>query len=73
METQAQRVYKFILNQKRSAGEITSTLFIGDPRSVIRDLREKGIKVYDEVKRNRANNGRYKLYWIDPNDNNPEL
>ncbi|MCD8387532.1 MAG: hypothetical protein LUD17_11680 [Bacteroidales bacterium] len=40
--------------------------YIGDPRSVIRDLRKKMIPVLDRWKRTKDNKGQYKLYWIEP-------
>lgn len=40
--------------------------YIGDPRSVIRDLRKKLIPVSDSWKRTADNKGQYKLYWIEP-------
>lgn len=45
--------------------EIANTLFIGDPRSLIRDLRKDGIVVKDEWITTRDGKGRYKRYWVE--------
>lgn len=61
---QAQRVYSLLSDGCRhSVIDISRRLGIGDPRSVIRDLRNAGVQVCDVWE--RAQNGnRYKSYWI---------
>jgi hypothetical protein len=56
------KVYDLLLTGKHSVTDITIALGYGDPRSYIRDLREKGITIYDQwVKKGDA---RYKIYWV---------
>lgn len=43
--------------------EIMQRLKIGDPRSVIRDLRKAGFEVLDKWEISKGGN-RYKCYWI---------
>lgn len=43
--------------------DITQKLCIGDPRSVIRDIRKAGIEVCDSWEKAESGN-RYKTYWI---------
>lgn len=50
---------------KHSVMDIANKLFIGDPRSCIRDLRKMGIEVKDEYIDTKSGNGRYKRYWIE--------
>ncbi len=49
---------------KHSVADIMNRLFIGDPRSAIRVLRNRGIEVKDEEVPS-INGGRYKRYWIE--------
>ncbi len=49
---------------RHSVADIMNRLFIGDPRSAIRNLRNRGIEVKDEEIRS-INGGRYKRYWIE--------
>ena len=49
---------------KYSVVDIMNRLYIGDPRSTIRNLRNRGIEVKDaEVP--SVNGGKYKRYWIE--------
>ena len=73
MTQQAIKVFNYLRGRKCSAAQITLALYVGDPRSVIRRLRDRGVKVYDEWKRTQDNKGRYKIYWIDPAEPQPEL
>lgn len=43
--------------------DIANDLHIGDPRSAIRDLRNRGITVEDEWV--SCMDGQYKRYWIE--------
>ena len=54
-----------------SVYDIASKLYIGDPRSSIRDLRNHGINVDDEWVPS-VNGGKYKRYWINTNQGGPE-
>lgn len=57
------KVYDLLLTGKHSVTDITIALGYGDPRSYIRDIREKGITVNDEwIEKGEV---RYKVYWID--------
>lgn len=62
------KVYDLLLTGKYSVTDITIALGYGDPRSYIRDIREKGITVNDEwVEKQDV---RYKLYYITPQKTN---
>lgn len=62
------RLAQYLMGGGRySVGDIMNALHIGDPRSVIRDLRERGIVVNDEWYPT-GDGGRYKRYWIDRNE-----
>ncbi len=50
---------------KYSAMDISIRLRIGDARSEIRNLRNKGIAVLDEWVPGKDGENRYKLYWIE--------
>jgi hypothetical protein len=49
---------------KHSVADIMNRLFIGDPRSTIRNLRDSGIDIKDEWVPS-INGGKYKKYWIE--------
>jgi hypothetical protein len=56
------KVFDLLCTGKHSVTDITIALGYGDPRSYIRDLREKDITIYDQwVKKGDA---RYKIYWV---------
>lgn len=56
-------VFDLLCAGKQSVTDITIALGYGDPRSYIRDLREKSITVNDEwIDKGEV---RYKVYWID--------
>jgi len=57
------KVFDLLCTGKHSVTDITIALGYGDPRSYIRDIREKGIVVNDRWKEN--GDVRYKVYWID--------
>lgn len=57
------KVFDLLCTGKHSVTDITIALGYGDPRSYIRDIRDKGITVNDEWKEN--GDVRYKVYWID--------
>lgn len=50
--------------RKHSVADIMNRLFIGDPRSAIRNLRDSGIDIKDEWVPS-VNGGKYKRYWIE--------
>ena len=57
------KVFNLLLTGKHSVTDITIALGYGDPRSYIRDIRDKGITVNDEwIEKGEV---RYKVYWID--------
>ena len=61
---QIQRLYSLLSDGcKYSVVDIMQRLYIGDPRSVIRKLRDSGVIVLDEWRSARSGN-RYKVYWI---------
>ena len=57
------KVFDLLCTGKHSVTDITIALGYGDPRSYIRDIRDKDITVNDEWKEN--GDVRYKVYWID--------
>lgn len=57
------KVFDLLCTGKHSVTDITIALGYGDPRSYIRDIREKGIVVNDRWKEN--GDVRYKVYWVD--------
>jgi len=56
------KVFDLLCTGKHSVTDITIALGYGDPRSYIRDIREKGIVVNDRWKEN--GDVRYKVYWL---------
>ena len=57
------KVYDLLLTGKHSVTDITIALGYGDPRSYIRDIRDKDITVNDEwIEKGEV---RYKVYWIE--------
>ena len=48
---------------KYSTTEISQRLWLADPRSVIRSLRNKGVQINDEW-RKTSDGARYKVYFI---------
>ena len=63
----AQKQVKAIMllsdGSKHTVMEISFRCHIGDPRSVIRDIRNRGIEVKDEWV--EGDETRYKRYWIE--------
>lgn len=56
------KVFDLLCTGKHSVTDITIALGYGDPRSYIRDIRDKGITVNDEwIEKGEV---RYKVYWI---------
>lgn len=49
---------------KYSVTDLCFITHFSDPRGLIRDLRDKGVKILDEWRENATDNGRYKVYWI---------
>lgn len=61
---QAKRLYSLLSDGcKYSVVDIMQQLYIGDPRSVIRTLRNSGVVILDEWRSDQSGN-RYKVYWI---------
>lgn len=59
-----QRIYNLLSDGiPRSAADITISLRLSDPRSVIRDLRHKGVPIADEWCEG-VHGGRFKRYFI---------
>lgn len=56
------KVFDLLLTGKQSAADITIQLGYSDPRSYVRELREKGINVQDEWL--QREDVRFKRYWI---------
>jgi len=48
-----------------SVAEMAATLWLCDPRAVIRELRAKGYPILDQWRRTET--ARYKVYFIDAN------
>ncbi|HJC18452.1 MAG TPA: hypothetical protein H9938_00755 [Candidatus Alistipes stercoripullorum] len=58
------RVYDLLSNGGQySAADISTALLMSDPRSVIRDLRVKGVNIADEWFKSE-HGGRFKRYFI---------
>lgn len=51
---------------KYSAADITVITHFSDPRSIIRDLRNKGLSILDEWRENAEKDGRFKVYYLNP-------
>lgn len=58
------KVYEILKRGKCSAGDISATHRISDPRGHIRSLRNKGIAIKDEWCRGSFG-VRFKRYWIE--------
>lgn len=59
---------RIVFNLLREGGkysniEMSSRLWLADPRSVIRNLRDKGLPIEDEW-RKTSNGNRYKVYFL---------
>ena len=68
MNEKQAKVYRLLSSGSRySVIDIALKLHIGDPRSIIRDLRKMGIKVSD-MWMISSEGGRYKRYWIKEED-----
>lgn len=63
LSSRQKNVFNLLCTGKQSVTDITIALGYGDPRSYIRDIREKGIFVNDEwIEKGEV---RYKVYWIE--------
>lgn len=62
LSNRQKKVAKLLLNGKYSAADISIALHYSDPRSYIRELRDKGINVQDEWI--KVDDVRFKRYWI---------
>jgi DNA-binding CsgD family transcriptional regulator len=62
------KVYDLLLTGKHSAADISIALGYSDPRSYIRELRNKNINVLDRWI--ESIDTRYKVYWITPQKTN---
>lgn len=66
------RVYKLLTSGSRyTVIDIALKAHVGDPRSVIRDLRKSGVVVSDEWV--DGSESRYKRFWIAPKDRRFEV
>jgi|LSQX01.3.fsa_nt_gb hypothetical protein len=63
LSSRQKKVFNLLCTGKHSVTDITIALGYGDPRSYVRDIREKGITVNDEwIEKGEV---RYKVYWIE--------
>lgn len=62
-QKQAQAILLLADGQKHTAMDISFRCRISDPRSTIRDIRERGIEVKDEWV--EIDGTRFKRYWIE--------
>ena len=63
LSNRQKKVFCLLCTGKHSVTDITIALGYGDPRSYVRDIREKGITVNDEwIEKGEV---RYKVYWIE--------
>ena len=61
LSNRQKKVFDLLCTRKQSVTDITIALGYGDPRSYIRDIREKGIVVNDQwIEKPDI---RYKVYW----------
>lgn len=66
MTERQRRLYDYLSTGKHSVIDIMTNLFMADPRSIIRNLRDKGTEIRDEW-RFTPNGSKYKVYWIEKN------
>lgn len=64
LSNRQKKVFKLLCDGKQSVADITIALGYGDPRSYIRDLREKSITVNDEWI-DAGDGVKFKRFWID--------
>ena len=65
LSNRQKKVFDLLCTGRQSVTDITIALGYGDPRSYIRDIREKGIVVNDQwIEKPDI---RYKVYWIKSN------
>lgn len=66
----SKRLYALMQDgRKRSAADISIALRLSDPRSIIRDLRHKGVRILDQWR--KAEHGtRYKVYYLNNDTGN---
>ena len=57
------KVFNLLLTGKQSVTDITIALGYSDPRSYVRDLKEKGVEIRDEWI-DAGDGVRFKRYWI---------
>lgn len=63
LSNRQKKVFDLLCTGRQSVTDITIALGFGDPRSYIRDIRDKGITVNDEwIEKGEV---RYKVYWIE--------
>ena len=66
LSNRQKKIYDLLMAGKFSAADITIALGYCDPRSYIRELRNRGITVLDEwISKNGTH---YKRYWIKKTD-----
>lgn len=53
---------------KCSVADLTISTHFSDPRSYIKVLRDKGVKIVDEWRRNSEGDGQYKVYFLAPSE-----
>lgn len=58
------RLVAYLKTGKHSVIDIMTNLFMADPRSIIRNLRDKGTEIQDEW-RKTSTGSKYKVYWIE--------
>ena len=65
LSSRQKSLYRLLSNGGRySVADIIRRLPIGDPRSVIRNLRNIGVNILDEWVDNKGGDGRHKVYFI---------
>lgn len=63
LSNRQKKVFDLLCTGKQSVTDITIALGYGDPRSYIRDIREKNIVVNDQwIEKGEV---RYKVYWVE--------
>lgn len=64
LSNRQKKVFDLLCTGKQSVADITIALGYSDPRSYVRDLKEKGVEIRDEWI-DAGDGVRFKRFWID--------
>lgn len=65
LSSRQKNVFNLLCTGKHSVTDITIALGYSDPRSYVRDLKEKGVEIRDEWI-DAGDGVRFKRFWIEP-------